>query len=161
MSVKVFSVWDPVSDRREDHEHREPGGHGAAVGPLYDHCHPRAAGPRPRHSSRHLLHVHPQKPSRFLPGNAASLGHGSGHSLQVTFHRQARSMQHASTVRRVINSWSKVYINTLHNLYDIVREIKLRTIRRAGHVVRMWDGYSTCLTNLNMKYLAEVITREC
>lgn len=134
MSVKVFPVWDPVFDRREDHEHREPGGHGAAVGPLYDHCHTRTSGPRPRHSSRHLLHVYPQKPSRFLPGNAASLGHGSGHSLQVTFHREARSMQHASAVRRVTKSWSKVHINTLHNLYDIVRDIKLRTIRWAGYL---------------------------
>ena len=89
MSVKVFSVRNPVSDRREDHEHREPGGHGAAVGPLYDHCHTRAAGPRPSHFARHLLHVHPQKPRRFLPGNAASLGHGVRHGLQVTFHRQA------------------------------------------------------------------------
>lgn len=161
MSVKVFSVRNPVSDRREDHEHREPGGHGAAVGPLYDHCHTRAVGPRPRHSARHLLHVHPQKPSRFLPGNAASLGHGVRHSLQVTFHTQARSMQHASTVRRLTNSWSKVHINTLHNLCFIVRDIKLRKTRWAGHVARMWDGNSRCLTNLKLKYLAEVITRDC
>jgi hypothetical protein len=89
------------------------------------------------------------------------MGHGFGHSLQVTFHRQARTMQHESAVRRVTNSWSKVPINTLHNLYFIVREIKLRKIRWAGHVVRIWDGNSRCLTNLNMKYLAEVITRDC
>lgn len=161
MSVKVFSVRYPVSDRREDHEHREPGGHGAAVGPLYDHCHIRAAGPRPRHSARHLLHVHPQKPSRFLPGNAAGLGHGSRHSLQVKIHRQARSMQHELAVRRETNSWSKVHINTLHNLYFIVREIKLRHLGWAGQVARMWVGNSRCLTNLNLKYLAEVIKRDC
>ena len=157
MSLKVFSVRDPVSDSREDHEHRESGGHSAAVGPLYDHCHTRTAGPRPLHSARHLLHVHPQKPSRFLPGNAAGLGHGSGHSLQVTVHRQERGMQHASAVRRVTNSWSKVHINTLHNLYVIAREIKLRTIRWAGHVARMWDGNSKCLTNLILRLLMSYI----
>jgi hypothetical protein len=49
----------------------------------------------------------------------------------------------------------------LHNLYFVVREIKLRTIRWVGQLARMWYGSSRCLTNVNMKYLAEVIARDC
>jgi hypothetical protein len=43
----------------------------------------------------------------------------------------------------VTGEWRKLHSGELHNLYsspDIIRQIKLRTMRWAGHVARMGEG---------------------
>jgi hypothetical protein len=43
----------------------------------------------------------------------------------------------------VMGEWRKLYSGKLHNLYpspDIIRQIKSRSMRWAGHVARMGEG---------------------
>jgi hypothetical protein len=47
----------------------------------------------------------------------------------------------------VTGEWSKLHSGELHNLYsspDIVRQIKSRRMRWAGHVARMGEGGNVC-----------------
>jgi hypothetical protein len=44
---------------------------------------------------------------------------------------------------KVTGEWTKLHNRELHNLYsspDIIRQMKLRRMRWAGHVARMGDG---------------------
>jgi hypothetical protein len=63
-------------------------------------------------------------------------------SLQETLYSQAETLRRIFGPKRdeVTIEWRKLHIEDLHNLYsspDIIRQIKSRRMRWAGHVARM------------------------
>jgi hypothetical protein len=70
-----------------------------------------------------------------------SLALGEEHRLRVLENRVLRKI--FGLKREEDGSWRKLYNYELHSLYsspNIVRVIKLRRMRWAGHVALMWEG---------------------
>jgi hypothetical protein len=66
---------------------------------------------------------------------------GEEHRLRVFESRMLRKI--FGSKREEDGSWRKLHNDELHNLYsshNIVREIKSRRLRWAGHVARMGEG---------------------
>jgi hypothetical protein len=66
---------------------------------------------------------------------------GEEHRLRVFENRMLRKI--FGPKREEDGSWRKLHNDELHSLYsslNIVRVIKSRRMRWAGHVARMWDG---------------------
>jgi hypothetical protein len=71
----------------------------------------------------------------------SSLTLGEEHRLRVFENRMLREI--IGPKREEDGSWRKLHNDELHNLYsspNIVRVIKSRRMRWAGHAARMWDG---------------------
>jgi hypothetical protein len=65
-------------------------------------------------------------------------------SLQETLYSQVEPLRRIFRPKRdeVTGEWRKLHIEDLHNLYsspDIIRQIKSRRMRWAGHVARMGE----------------------
>jgi hypothetical protein len=66
---------------------------------------------------------------------------GEEHRLSVFEKRVLRKI--FGPKREEDRSWRKLHNDKLHDMYpspNIVREIKSRTMRWAGHVARKWEG---------------------
>jgi hypothetical protein len=63
----------------------------------------------------------------------------------------------------VIGEWRKLHSRELHNLYsspDIIRQIKSRRMRWAGHVARMEGGEEKCMQGFGGKARRKETTRK-